>query len=75
MLVVCAILLRIVEILRFCSMLREVAAMRVSVPHTEIQTIPVRIQASPERTEELVSGMDWEALAALLIFADSLMPS
>lgn len=49
--------------------------MRVSVPHTEIQTIAVRIQVSPERTEELVSGMDWEALAALLIFADSLMPS
>lgn len=45
------------------------------MPHAEIQTIAVRIQASPERTEELVSGMGWEALAALLIFADSLMPS
>lgn len=42
------------------------AQVKPDVPHTEIQTIIVRIQASPERTEELISGMDWEALAALL---------
>ena len=36
------------------------------LPHARVQTLVVRIQAHPERTRQLIQGMDWKSLQSLV---------
>ena len=39
---------------------------RSGLPHTKAQTLVVKIQAAPEKADQLAQGIDWDALKALL---------